>query len=209
VSKTIMLKMLHVMTTYESDDYNQPTPMNEMNIITIQEVVGQAYRATILVPCLRLNHYEGPIRASCRLMYKNGYRSVASANLVYVFEIENFTNTAVTIPAGAVLKNMLLKPGVKMTKMVMTIENLAALQHDNADDAVYPEDYEDEGLASPTPPFSPSVSAAINSTVDSTTTAAAAAAAATTAAAAAAAATAATAAATTAADATAGNAHGC
>jgi hypothetical protein len=190
VSKTIMLKMLHVMATYEFDDYNQPTPMNEMNIITTQEFVAQAYRATILVPCLRLNHYEGPMRASCRLMYKNGYRSVASANLVYVFEIQNFTNTAVTISAGAVLKSMLLKPGVKMTKMVMTIENLAALQHDNADDAVYPEDYEDDRLASPTPPFSPSVIAAIKSTVDSTTTAT-------------------TAAATTAADATVGNAHGC
>jgi hypothetical protein len=171
VSKAIMLKMLHVMTTYESDEDNQPTSMNEMNMMTTQEFVAQAYRSTIVVPCLRLNHYEGPMRASCRLMYKNGYRSVASANLVYVFEIENFTNTAVTITAGSLLKNMLLRPGVKMTKMLMTIENLAALQHENADDMVYPDDYEDEGLASPTPPFSPIVPPiAIKSTVDSTTT---------------------------------------
>jgi hypothetical protein len=91
--------------------------------------------------------------------------------LVYVFEIENFTNTAVTITAGSVLKSMLLRPGVKMTKMLMTIENLAALQHENADDMVYPDDYEDEGLASSTPPFSPIVPPiAIKSTVDSTTT---------------------------------------
>jgi hypothetical protein len=199
-----MLKMLHVMTTYESDDYNQPTPMNEMNMMTTQDFVAQAYRATIVVPCLRLNHYEGPMRASCRLLYKNGYRSVTSANLVYVFEIENFTNTAMTISAGSVLKSMLLRPGVKMTKMLMTIENLAALQHENADDAVYSDDYEDEGLASPTPPFSPiDRPIAIKSTVDSTTTTAAAAPAVAAAAAPAAAATAAAAAATD------GNVYGC
>jgi hypothetical protein len=110
-----------------------------------------------------------------------------------------------TISAGSVLKSMLLRPGVKMTKMLMTIENLSALQHENADDAVYPDDYEDEGLASPTPPFSPiDRPIAIKSTVDSTTTTTAAAAPAVAAAAApAAAATAAAAAATD------GNVYGC
>jgi len=121
-----MLKMLHVMTTYESDEDNQPTSMNEMNMMTTQEFVAQAYRTTVVVPCLRLNHYEGPMRASCRLMYKNGYRSVASANLVYVFEIENFTNTAVTITAGSLLKNMLL---MRTTWCIRTITRMKGWHH--------------------------------------------------------------------------------
>jgi hypothetical protein len=68
---------------------------------------------------------------------------------------------------------------------------------------VYPDDYEDEGLASPTPPFSPiDRPIAIKSTVDSTTTTTAAPAVA----AAAAPAAAATAAAAAATD---GNVYGC
>ena len=141
--------------------------------------MADAYRVTIAVPCIRRDHYEGPMRASCRLLYKNGYKSVASANLIYVFEIENFTNTAVTIPVGAPLQSMQLRPGVKMTKMFMTVDNIASFQHEGAAGAVHSyqeeeeEEDEEEGLASPSPPYSPTIGHKSNSNippaVDSTT----------------------------------------